>query len=167
MAARAHHTAICVRDVEASVRFYRDGLGLHEIMAHEFDGDWATLFGASASRLSSVFLGDPDRPDAGIVELVVFDTVDDADAAQDADGAHGAYVTHGADGAEERVPPPSGFFLLSFFVDVDATLERLARLGHTGVRRIEQPGPRGDVSMATLLDPDGVLVELIDPGRAR
>jgi catechol 2,3-dioxygenase-like lactoylglutathione lyase family enzyme len=152
MGARVHHTAICVRDVEASARFYRDGLGLQELMAHDFEGDWPTLFGAATSRLSSVFLGDPGRPDAGIVELVVFDGADRADR---------------ADGVGERVPPVSGFFLVSFFVDVDDTLERLARLGHTDVRRIEQPGPRGDVSMATVRDPDGVLVELIDRGQAR
>jgi catechol 2,3-dioxygenase-like lactoylglutathione lyase family enzyme len=45
---------------------------------------------------------------------------------------------------------------------MDATLERLATLGLGGSpRRIEQPGPGGTVAMATVRDPDGVLVELI------
>jgi glyoxylase I family protein len=135
-----------VRDVDASLRFYRDGLGLEVLMDHPFDGDWPTLFDAPSSRLRSVFLGDPAGADAGIVELVVFD---------------------GSTGDEAGVTPPtrpprSGFFLLSFFVDVDATLGRLDGLGLGGTpRRVEQPGPAGAVSMATVRDPDGLLVELI------
>jgi catechol 2,3-dioxygenase-like lactoylglutathione lyase family enzyme len=136
---------LCVRDVESSLRFYRDGVGLEVLMDHSFDGDWPTLFGASSRQLRSVFLGDP-AAEAGIVELVVFDG-----------------PTRGADGPDARSgPPASGFFLLSFFVDMDATLERLATLGLGGSpRRIEQPGPGGTVAMATVRDPDGVLVELI------
>jgi catechol 2,3-dioxygenase-like lactoylglutathione lyase family enzyme len=64
--------------------------------------------------------------------------------------------------------PGSGFFLLSFFVDLDGTLNRLRGLGFAErPRRIEQPGPLGSVAMATVRDPDGVLVELIhakEPG---
>jgi glyoxylase I family protein len=113
-------------------------------MDHEFDGDWHTLFGAPANRLRSVFLGDPSAPDAGIVELVAFD---------------------GAGGDEYARPVEAlrpGFFLLSFFVDVDATLARLAALGFDApASRIRVPGPDADVEMATVRDPDGVLVELV------
>jgi catechol 2,3-dioxygenase-like lactoylglutathione lyase family enzyme len=144
-----HHSAVYVRDVDASLRFYRDGLGLQVLMDHEFDGDWSTLFDAPSDRLRSVFLGDPDSPDAGIVELVAFagnPTGDDGDAPTPA-------------------PLRPGFFLLSFFVDVDATLARLAAVGLDGpARRIRVPGPGGDVEMATLRDPDGVLVELVGIG---
>ena len=147
--AHVHHSAIYVRDVDASVRFYRDGLGLQVLMDHEFDGDWRTLFDAPSDRLQSVFLGDPDSPDAGIVELVAFAgdvTGDDGDAPTPA-------------------PLHPGFFLLSFFVDVDATLNRLAAAGLDGpVRRIHVPAPGGDVEMATVRDPDGVLVELVGIG---
>jgi catechol 2,3-dioxygenase-like lactoylglutathione lyase family enzyme len=143
--AHVHHSAVYARDVDASLRFYRDGLGLQVLMDHEFDGDWSTLFDAASDRLRSVFLGDPDSPDAGIVELVTFD------------------------GAEGDPPPPApprpGFFLLSFFVDVDATLARLAAAGFDEpARRIQVPGPGGDVEMATVRDPDGVLVELVGIG---
>lgn len=141
-----HHTALCVRDVDASLRFYRDGLGLEVLMDHRFEGDWPTLFDASSRQLHSVFLGDPAHADAGIVELVVFD-----DARSPAPGP-----------AVDAGPPDSGFFLLSFFVDVDATLRRLRELGlEERTRRIDQPGPRGPIPMATVHDPDGVLVELI------
>jgi catechol 2,3-dioxygenase-like lactoylglutathione lyase family enzyme len=143
---RVHHSAVCVADVDASLRFYRDGLGLDVLMDHEFDGDWPTLFGAPGTRLRSVFLGDPAVSDAGIVELVCFD---------------GATPPNEPDG---RGPAP-GFFLLSFFTDVAATLARLADLGLGGdPRRIEVPGPAGPVAMATVRDPDGVLVELIEAG---
>jgi glyoxylase I family protein len=142
---RVHHSAICARDFEASLCFYRDGLGLEVMMDAEFDGDWPGLFDAPSSRLHSVFLGDPAMPDAGIVELVAF--------------------TDATLGAPERAAGPhNGFFLLSFFVgDTDSTLARLAELGLGGEpRRIELPGPDDTVVvMATVLDPDGVLVELI------
>ncbi|HEY4398241.1 MAG TPA: VOC family protein [Acidimicrobiia bacterium] len=142
--ARVHHSAVYSRDVDAGLRFYRDGLGLQVLMDHEFDGDWRTLFEAPGNHLRSVFLGDPASPDSGIVELVAFSGAAD-------DGHRPPPVT-----------PRPGFFLLSFFVDVDDTLARLDALGLAGdVRRIRVPGPGGDVEMATVRDPDGVLVELI------
>jgi len=147
--ARVHHSAIATRDIDAGIRFYRDGLGLQVLMDHEFDGDWRTLFDAPGDRLRSVFLGDPDSPDAGIVELVAF--------VGECTGADFA--------APAPAPPRPGFFLLSFFVDVDATLKRLAAVGlDEPVRRIRVPGPGADVEMATVRDPDGVLVELIGIG---
>ena len=143
-----HHAALCVRDVDASLRFYRDGLGLAVLMDEHFDGDWPTLFDAPSRRLRSVFLGEPAAPDAGFVELVAFDG--------------GVGPGAGAPG------PETGFFLLSFFVDLDATLVRLDELGLGGTpRRIEQPGPGGSrVAMATVRDPDDVVVELIEDGSA-
>jgi hypothetical protein len=61
-------------------------------------------------------------------------------------------------------PPSAGLFMVSFFVDVEATLERLADLGMGGVpRRVEQSTPSGPIVIATVRDPDGVLV-LLTPG---
>lgn len=140
-----HHAALCVQDLDASLRFYRDGIGLSVLMDHHFDGDWPALFGAPSRTLRSVFLGDPASTDAGIVELVVLDG--------------------GVDDAAVPGAPTAGFFLVSFFVDVDATLGRLRDLDLGGrPRRVEQPGPAGAVPMATVRDPDGVLVELIGAG---
>ena len=153
--ARVHHSAIVVRDVDASLRFWRDGVGFDVMMDMEFDGDWGSLFGAPANRLRSVFLGDPARGDAGIVELVQF--VGATPAGDDA--------TAGAPPASS--PTGAGFFLLSCYVDVDAVLDRLRALGLGGEpRRIGVPGPGrpgsgNEVQMATVVDPDGVLVELI------
>jgi hypothetical protein len=61
-------------------------------------------------------------------------------------------------------PPVTGFFLLSFFVDVEAALSRLAALGLGGPsRRVDLPGPGGPITIATVRDPDGLRV-LLTPG---
>lgn len=140
--ASVHHSAICVRDVEESLRFWRDGLGFTVLMDERFHGDWPALLRAPGNDLRSVFLGDPASPAAGIVELVDLGPLDD--------------------------PPPAdtartGFLLLSLMTDVGTALDRLAALGLGGTpRRIEVAG----VAMAVVQDPDGVLVELIDTGAA-
>jgi len=139
-----HHSAICVRDVEISLRFWRDGLGFDELMDEQFTGDWPTLLHAPSTSLRSVFLGDARSPEAGIVELVDLGPVPDADA-----------------DADHRAQPRVGFLLLSIMTDVDTVLGRLDALGLGGVpRRVEVSG----VSMAVVVDPDGVLVELVDVG---
>jgi catechol 2,3-dioxygenase-like lactoylglutathione lyase family enzyme len=140
-----HHSAICTADVEQSLRFWRDGLGLCQLFDHTFTGDWPELFGAKGDRLRSIFLGDPQSPDCGIVELVYLPGTDEAPPAPAA--------------------PRCGFFLLSLQRDVDETLSGLAALGFAdGVRRITMPAPGGKtVPMAVINAPDGVLVELIGP----
>jgi catechol 2,3-dioxygenase-like lactoylglutathione lyase family enzyme len=144
--AAIHHAVVIVRDLDASLRFYRDGLGLELLQDRQVEGDWPGLFGAPGRSLRAVFLGDPRVPDdhAGVLELNVLD------------------------GDVPAGPPPSppvtGFFLLSFFVDVEATLGRLAGLGLGGPpQRVDQPGPGGPVTIATVRDPDGLRI-LLTPG---
>ena len=140
-----HHSAICVRDVEASLRFWRDGLGFDVLMDERFEGDWPTLLRAPSPSLRAVFLGDPANPGAGIVELVDLGAVPDAS------------------GPADR-PASSGFLLLSVMTDLDAALDRLRALGLGGApRRVEVSG----VAMAVVVDPDGVSVELVDTAAAR
>jgi catechol 2,3-dioxygenase-like lactoylglutathione lyase family enzyme len=142
-----HHSAICTSDVERSLRFWRDGLGMSQLMDYRFTGDWPELFGAKTDRLRSIFLGDPQTPGSGFIELVELA------------------------GADEALPPDAaprhGFFLLSLQREVDETLSALAALGFAkGVRRIDVVAPDGKtVTMAVITAPDGVLVELI--GRAK
>ncbi|MCW2591385.1 MAG: lactoylglutathione lyase-like lyase [Mycobacterium sp.] len=138
-----HHTAIVTAELELSMRFWRDGLGFSELMDHTFTGDWRTLFDAKTDTLRSVFLGDPETPDTGIVELVVFEDVAAAPPA--------------------AAGPAPGFFLVSLQREVDPTLARLDELGFTeGIRRISMPAPGGKaVQMAVITAPDGVRVELI------
>ena len=134
-----HHTAIRVHDIEASLRFWREGLGFEVLMDKTFEGDWPTLLDAPSHSLRSIFLGRPDLPDSGIVELVDL-------------------------GAEESPEPAprirsAGFLLVSIMTDVDSTLGKLTSLGLGGdPRRISVSG----VEMCTVVDPDGVVVELIE-----
>jgi catechol 2,3-dioxygenase-like lactoylglutathione lyase family enzyme len=141
-----HHSVVAVRDLEASLRFYRDGLGLELLQDRLVEGDWPGLLDAPGRSLRAVFLGDPRVPDdhSGVLELNLFD----------------GDVAEGPPASARR----SGFLLVSFFVDVEATLDRLAGLGLGGSpRRVTQPTPNGQVAIATVHDPDGVLV-LLTPG---
>ena len=141
-----HHTVVVVRDLEASLHFYRDGLGLEELQDRRVEGDWPGLFDAPSRSLRAIFLGDARVPDdhAGVLELNVFD----------------GYLPAGPPSS----PPRTGFFLMSFFVDVEATLNRLAALGLGGSpRRVVQPTPDGPITIATVRDPDGLLI-LLTPG---
>jgi catechol 2,3-dioxygenase-like lactoylglutathione lyase family enzyme len=142
-----HHTAIVTTDVEHSLRFWQDGLGLTILFDHVFTGDWPSLFDAKTDKLRSIFLGDPSAPDAGIVELVVFDDAEPA--------------------GEPAARPSAGFFLVSLNRDVEPALRRLAEAGFAeGVRQIAVPAPQEkQVQMAVITAPDGVRVELIGPAR--
>jgi len=162
---KVHHSALVVADLEASLAFYRDGLGLAVVMDHSFEGDWPTLFGARSRRLRSVMLGEGASPDSGIVELVHFEgepgEVGSAGSARSEAGSARSAAGSARSARLAARSPSVGFFLLSLFVDVEATLGRLAALGVEPEGRITLPGPRGPVAMATVRDPDGVLVELI------
>jgi catechol 2,3-dioxygenase-like lactoylglutathione lyase family enzyme len=147
-----HHTALITADVEASPRFWRDGLGFEVLMQGDFDGDWPALFGADTKRLHSVFLGAPDRGDAGIVELVAFEGVG-------GEGVGGEGV--GRDGvADDRAPLTTGLFLVSLSAELDTVLPRLEQLGLGGAPRVTEVAP--GVRLCTVVDPNGVLVELMD-----
>jgi catechol 2,3-dioxygenase-like lactoylglutathione lyase family enzyme len=137
--AKVHHSAIVTRDVEASLVFWRDGLGLDVIMDETFEGPWPDLFGTASTKLRSIFLGDASAGDSGIVELVA---------------TEGAAATDGAVKA-----PAEGFLLLSLFADLDEVLPRLAALGVGGEAKVADLGP---TRLAVVYDPDGVRVELMD-----
>ena len=136
-----------VRDLDTSLTFYRDGLGLDVLLDREVEGDWPSLLDGPSRRLRAVFLGDATVPDvtAGVLELNAF---------------VGAEVPTGHPGSH----PTTGFFMLSYFVDVEATLKRLADLGLGGpARRVTQATPNGDITIALVRDPDGVRI-LLTPG---
>jgi len=66
---------VVVRDLEASLRFYCDGIGLDLLRDVHVEGDWPELFGAPSRGLRAVFLGDAGSPDDhdGVLELNAFD----------------------------------------------------------------------------------------------
>jgi len=69
------HHSVVVRELEASLRLYRDGLGLDLLQDRQVEGDWPDLFDAPSRRVRAVFLGDAGVSDdhAGVLELNVFD----------------------------------------------------------------------------------------------
>jgi catechol 2,3-dioxygenase-like lactoylglutathione lyase family enzyme len=57
-----HHSVVAVGDIEASLRFYRDGLGLDVLQDRYVEGDWPGLFDAPARRLRAVLPTPPSNP---------------------------------------------------------------------------------------------------------
>lgn len=134
-----HHVTLFVRDMDRSLAFYRDGLGLGTLVDREFDGDWPELFGVTSRTLRAVILADADYPEIGQVELLTM-------TEPVADGPDATAVA-------------TGTVLLSFQVDLDAVLPVLVAAGGTDVRRAML---RNRHAVVTLRDPDGILVELLD-----
>lgn len=137
-----HHTGICPADMDASLRFYVDGLGLSVLFDVVLDADLAPLLGVPTTKVRTIFLGDQSQPDAGVLELLDL-----------GDGSVG-------DEPAGSGLPRRGAFLVSFTLPVEETLARLAELGLGGTPR-RMPTPGGGVA-ATVVDPDGVVVELLD-----
>ena len=134
---RSHHTGIVVTDLEESVSFYRDTLGLS--VADEF-----TLSGegiATAIDADGV-TGDFAHLDAGdhVVELVEYDPAGDdtrADAVSQLGAKHVGFSVDDADAFCENLPE-----------DVDTV-----------------SGPQQTESGATILffeDPDGNFLEVVE-----
>ncbi|MBB3603774.1 catechol 2,3-dioxygenase-like lactoylglutathione lyase family enzyme [Mycolicibacterium sp. BK556] len=138
-----HHTALCVADIDASLRFYRDGIGLTVLADVSMDADLHPLLGVATTSLRTVFLGAAGNKDSGIVELL--------------DLGEAELANH----ERQQGLPVRGVFLLSFQVDIEAVLSRLADLGLGGTPRT-MPTPSG--LAATVVDPDGVMVELLPTG---
>jgi catechol 2,3-dioxygenase-like lactoylglutathione lyase family enzyme len=139
--AMVHHAGLCPADMETSLRFYRNGIGLEVLSDFTLEADLEPLLGRQTSRVRAVFLGSPDSPQGGTLELL------DLDQPEFADTPTGGGIPH------------RGVFLLSFQVDITDVLARLARLGLGGQPRIMKTR---EGFAATVVDPDGVTVELLD-----
>lgn len=134
------HTGLCPANIDESVRFYRDGIGLTVVADFTMDADLEPLLGRRTSRVRAVFLGSPESPHGGTLELL---DLGDAELRREPKGSG---------------TPRRGLFLLSFVVDVAEVLSRLDGLGLGGEpRTMKSPG---GIS-ATVVDPDGVTVELL------
>jgi len=127
-----------------------DGIGLDLLQDRHVEADWPDLFDAPSRRVRAVFLGDAAVPDdhAGVLELNVFD----------------GDIPTGPPPSPRQGRRPRRRGLGSSccrFVDIEAVLSRLAALGLGGPpRRPTQSTPRGLITLATVRDPDGLLVLL-------
>jgi catechol 2,3-dioxygenase-like lactoylglutathione lyase family enzyme len=135
------HIGLCPADFDASLRFYTEGIGLEVVFDVTLPMDMKDFLGVSTEKVRTLFLAQPGSPGATRLELL--------------DLYDGHALTESAgDGLPHR-----GLTLISFHVAVDETLARLASLGLGGTpRRI--PARKGFA--ATVTDPDGVMVELVD-----
>jgi catechol 2,3-dioxygenase-like lactoylglutathione lyase family enzyme len=140
-AVRPSHLGLCVSDLDASLRFYCDGLGFtpagtFELSSSELEGLDGSLEVDGPAALTSQFITLGDLK----IELLAFHDP----------APHGAPST----ARNQR-----GLTHLSFLVDdVDVASQRLTHFGGTivdGTR--SKPG----IDIVFLADPDGVRVELM------
>ncbi|HVW81593.1 MAG TPA: VOC family protein [Mycobacteriales bacterium] len=135
------HIGLCPADFDASLRFYVDGIGLEVVFDVTLPMDMEAFLGVKTEKARTLFLAQPGNPGATRLELL--DLYDGRARAEPA-----------GDGLPHR-----GLTLISFHVPVDETLARLAALGLGGTpRRIRAR----EGFAATVTDPDGVMVELVD-----
>ena len=141
-----HHTVISVENMNKSLSFYRDGIGLDILVDTEVKGDWNTLFGSESSTAHGIYLGDSssvNNGSDGVLELIKF---------QDVTEGPKLSVNH----------PQTGFFIISFWVgeELNSTLARLSTMGFGGTPR---KASFGDplATYATVRDPDGTQVLLV------
>ena len=132
------HTMVRVTDVDASLRFYCDGLGLEEVRRHE----------SEAGRFTLIFLAAPVDRAAG----------SDERRAPELELTYN-WPTEGQD--PEVYGGGRNFGHLAYKVaDIHAVCQHLADMGVT----INRP-PR-DGRMAFVRSPDGISVELLQEGEA-
>ncbi|ANI79393.1 VOC family protein [Sphingobium sp. EP60837] len=146
---RLSHRGICVNDIAASERFYRDALGFEPYQDHGvIEGpDMAKTMQIPGVQLRAVML---KRQDGPVIELLQF-------LEPPATGPR-----------EKRSTLQYGLVHISFYVDdIDAWAARIAKAGGTIYEETRAYFAANDTTMLYCTDPDGVRVELMkSPGEA-
>ena len=140
-----YHSGVTVSDMEASLRFYRDGLGLEILSEATTGGDHARrIWGMEPGEVRVVFLTVPGSDTR--VELFEFSGIE----------RHPASARPSDYGA--------GHFCL-YVDDADAVFARLSAMGYTSrggeVVGIDT-GPHAGNRAVYMKDPDGYHVELYE-----
>jgi catechol 2,3-dioxygenase-like lactoylglutathione lyase family enzyme len=137
------HAGITVTDMDRSVPFYRDGLGLEPFWDVTRDSEMVrTVVGVRFTTLRNVMLR---VPGGGFVELLEYRGVDRSDPSF-------------APASE----PGTGHLCLEVR-GIDALVTRLVTLGGSAgseVQTVAQGGSRAGSKLVYVRDPDGWLVEL-------
>ena len=143
---RIDHTGITVRDLEASLAFWRDALGFPLLYRARRDGAYAAgVTGVPGAIIDIAVLGGPGHK----IELLQY--------------LAPAERTHCA-----PRPCDIGSLHLAFDVDdLDAALARLAASGWTpaGTPQVVRGGGREGTRVVYVRDPDGTTLELMQPPR--
>lgn len=149
MVSEIHHVAVSVRDLERSIPFYRDGVGLRKTLDMRVGNDTMPqrLRVPVGTTGRAVYFQGPTR--IGQVELIQWDVP--ATPAQ----------------WRPKRPGDPGVFSLSFHVEKQEMFEIYRRLLDMGVDCYHPPAVSvlenyGPVSMFMCEDPDGIQVEFIN-----
>lgn len=155
MNTRFDHTAIVVADMDKSMQFYCEGIGLTVVSDQRFHADQRVPFNVAADILHAIHLAHAEDVNVALLELVEFE-----------DGVVRAEV-------QPPAPPYRGPWLISFECDVSRTVDRLSALGYVPrvfsfPQREPTSGQPADVlptplELAVVEGPDGELVELFPP----
>ena len=137
------HAGVSVRDLEKSLAFYRDGLGLTvRIQADENSQFLEEILGFPKVRLTTVKLGAEQGPT--LVELLRYEEpsslTDAAREVYDFGSSHLALTVNDLDGLYHRLTKAGVFF-----------------------RSPPRMAPDGRAKVAFCADPDGTPVELVEP----
>jgi lactoylglutathione lyase len=146
------HVGFVVRDLDASIRFYTEGLGLILRLRQTQDNEYTRcLVGYADAKLkvAQFLLPDGDAPESGhILELIQYD------------------VPEGGPADLERNTIGAGH--LAFLVDdIDAMTARLTALGAKPLSppNVITEGINKGGKALYLHDPDGATLELLQPAR--
>src|SRR5262245_63809923 len=143
----AHHTSFTVADLERSLAFFRDHLGLEVVVTREVSADYfGRIVGLPGCRLRAALLRIPGS--AHHVELF-------------------HYLTPPGEPCRPRPCDPGSSHLALLVDDLPALYERLRSADVAFVSepvRIEA-GPNAGGYGVYLRDPNGVLIELFQPPR--
>ena len=138
---------LAVQDLDASVRFYRDGLGLDLVAAPSepvIDAERNAVMGTAGARTRVARFAVPNEPFA--IELVEYTGID-----------RRPRMSHHND--------PGSSFINIGYVDVGATFQALRPFAPRMVGEgTFPPGVNGGLDVAWIRDPDGQIVELMHGG---
>jgi len=136
------HLGICVRDLERSIRFYRDGLAFEEAGELKIAGEpTATLVEVPGLALHAVYL----ERDGIRIELL-------------------HYSSPGTVGNAERRPmnQPGLTHLALRVDDLDETIAKLTPLGATILEHTRIYDEKFESHIIYITDPDGTRLEIIE-----
>ena len=144
MVRRPHHTGFTVADLERTIEFYRDGLGLQ--VANRIPGPKAyhsDVTGYADCHLEIAFMSVPNGPPVEFIE----------------------YKNPQGPALDMETYRPGNGHLAFVVDDLKATIEKLTKLGGTPRSKapIEVPsGPNKGATFVYLRDPDGITLELFE-----